>query len=514
MDRFESWQYPVVEEGKPTKYNWVVQNKDNLELGYMTDIGAFTYINAKFGVKIEDLVQIGSHCSIYSVSTIDEKQGPVVLRRNCRIGSHSVVMPGVTIGENAVVGACSFVNENVPDNTVAVGSPARVIKMLNGNSQVSNSGRLFLSPPHTSTSELRFVRDAFESNYIAPLGPMVDAFEIEFLERAGFGYAVAVSSGTAAMHLALRCLGVGHGDVVLASSMTFIGSVSPIVYQGATPVFIDSDRASWNMDAILLEEEIRSCEREGRLPKAVVPTDIYGQCCDIDKIMSVCAPYGIPVIVDAAEALGATYKGRSAGKGARAAIFSFNGNKILTTSGGGMLVADDPGLIEHARFLSQQARDPAPHYEHSEIGYNYRMSNILAAIGRGQLQVLDQRIEAKRRIFEYYRRALSDLPGITFMPEAPYGQCTRWLTVMLVDPKEFGADHETVRLALEAENIESRPVWKPMHLQPVFKDCRMRGGSVSEDFFNRGLCLPSGTQMSKEDQARVVEVIRRCCRNR
>jgi dTDP-4-amino-4,6-dideoxygalactose transaminase len=402
------------------------------------------------------------------------------------------------------------------------------------------SKRIFLSPPHMGGEELHFVREAFESNYIAPLGPQVDSFEREFAETVGIRHAVAVSSGTAAMHLALRILAVGPGDEVFASTLTFIGSVTPIVFQGGTPVFIDSDRASWNMDPDLLGQELEACHARGRLPKAVVPTDLYGQCADLDRIVAVCSPYGIPVVVDAAEALGAQYKNRCAGAGAAAAVFSFNGNKIITTSGGGMLASDDRELIEQARFLAQQARDPAPHYEHSQIGYNYRMSNVAAAIGRGQLRVLDERVTAKRSIFQYYRTHLADLPGIDFMPEAPYGRCTRWLTVILVSPELFGTDREAIRLALETENIESRPIWKPMHLQPVFavnaprvesveasrvgsgpkasESCAMGhvrysaravGGAVSEGLFERGLCLPSGTQMTEEDLAQVVGIIRK-----
>lgn len=372
-----------------------------------------------------------------------------------------------------------------------------------------NERRIFLSPPHMSGEEIKFIEDVFESNYIAPVGPHVDAFEREFAEKSGFLFALAVSSGTSAMHLALRCLGVGPGDEVIASSLTFIGSVSPVTFQGAAPVFIDSDRISWNMDLDLLAEELTDCKKKGKLPKAVVPTDIYGQCVDLDRILEICAPYDIPVIADSAEAVGSTYKGRNAGVGARAAVFSFNGNKIITTSGGGILASDDKKMITHARFLSQQARDPFPHYEHSQIGYNYRMSNVLAAIGRGQLKVLNDRVEARRAIFAKYQRALGDIHGIEFMPEAHSGRSNRWLTVTLITPEEFGVDREEIRLSLETKNIESRPVWKPMHLQPIFKECRFRGRGVSEDLFNRGLCLPSGSAMTDYDISRVVDVIKR-----
>jgi dTDP-4-amino-4,6-dideoxygalactose transaminase len=379
-----------------------------------------------------------------------------------------------------------------------------------------------------SGMEKDFVQEAFESNYIAPLGPMVDAFEREFCERVGIPHGVAVSSGTAACHLALRLVGVGPGDLVIASTLTFIGSVTPILFQGATPVFIDADRTSWTMDPDLLEEALQTLIQNDLHPKAVLPTDLYGQCADYDRIFAISERYGVPVVLDSAEALGATYKGRHAGSGAKAAFFSFNGNKILTTSGGGILVSEDRDLIEKARFLSQQARDEASHYEHSEYGYNYRMSNLLAAVGRGQLKVLEERVKRKREICAYYQNALADLPGIAFMPEAEYGRCTRWLTVILITPEVFGADREAVRLALEEINIESRPVWKPMHMQPLFKvlrsmangerytgktqgPARVVGGEVAEDLFTRGLCLPSGTQMREEDLERVVRKIRMMC---
>ena len=337
--------------------------------------------------------------------------------------------------------------------------------------------RIFLSPPHLGTLEQQCVNEAFESNYIAPLGPQINAFEKEFAEYTGIEHCVALTSGTAAMHLALKELGVGPGDEVIGSTLTFVGSISPVIFLGATLVLLDCDRTSWNMDPALLAQALESAKKRGKLPKAVVPTDLYGQCADYQQIFEICDAHGVPVVVDAAEAMGARYRFTDpmenqwvhAGAGARAAIFSFNGNKIMTTSGGGMLASHDKALIDHARFLSQQARDPFPHYEHTEIGFNYRMSNVLAAIGRGQLQVLDERVKRRREIFDYYQKALGDVPGIEFMPEPDWSRSNRWLTVMLITPEVFGADRELVRLALETENIESRPVWKPMHMQPVFQ---------------------------------------------
>ncbi len=371
--------------------------------------------------------------------------------------------------------------------------------------------RLYLSPPHMSGLEWEFLQEAMESNWIAPLGPQVDAFEREFAALVGAKHALALSSGTAAIHLALIHLGVRPGDEVIVSTLTFAASANPVVYLGARPVFIDSERASWNMDPDLLAETLARKARQGKLPKAVVLVHLYGQAADIDRILDICNEYDVPLIEDAAEALGATYRDRSPGTFGRAGIFSFNGNKIITTSGGGMLVSDDAGFIAHARKLSTQAREPAPHYEHSEIGYNYRMSNLLAAVGRGQIRVLAERVTRKREIFEWYRQALAGLPGISFMPEAPWGRATRWLTVILIDPDAFGATREDVRLALEAENIESRPLWKPMHMQPVFRECEVAGGAVAEELFEKGLCLPSGTAMNRQDVARVAEIVRSVC---
>ncbi|MGE5674172.1 MAG: DegT/DnrJ/EryC1/StrS family aminotransferase [Mycobacterium leprae] len=368
--------------------------------------------------------------------------------------------------------------------------------------------RILLSSPHMTGGEMAYIQAAFDTNWIAPLGPNVDAFEREFCGAVGAPHALALSSGTAALHLALQLVGVGAGDEVLVSDLTFSASVNPIVYLGARPVFIDSERTSWNMDPDLLVEEVRARARAGRLPKAVVLVHLYGQSANIAPVLAVCNEYGIPLVEDAAEALGATYKGRSPGTFGRAGIYSFNGNKIITTSGGGMLVSADPELIQHARKLATQARDPAPHYQHSEVGYNYRLSNILAGVGRGQLPVLTERVQARRRNFEYYQAALGDLSGLVFAPEAPWGRHTRWLTCLTIDPREFGADRESVRLALEAANIESRPVWKPMHLQPVFAAYERVGGEVAADLFERGLCLPSGSNLTESDLERVVTVIR------
>lgn len=368
--------------------------------------------------------------------------------------------------------------------------------------------RIYLSSPHMSGLEEPLVAEAFQSNWIAPLGPHVDAFEREFAEAVGSPHAVALSSGTAALHLALLLAGVGPGDEVLVSSLTFSASVNPIVYLGATPAFVDSERGSWNMDPALLEEALEARARAGRLPKAVVVVHLYGQSADLDPILAACARFGVTVVEDAAEALGATYRGRAPGTFGQSGIFSFNGNKIITTSGGGMLVTADGELAAHARKLATQARDAAPHYQHSEIGYNYRLSNVLAAIGRGQLRVLEDRVAARRRNTELYREALGGLAGIEFMPEAPWGRHSRWLTCVTIDPESFGADRERVRLALEAENIEARPVWKPMHLQPVFARFPCTGGAVAEDLFTRGLCLPSGSNLEEAELERVVEVVR------
>ena len=368
--------------------------------------------------------------------------------------------------------------------------------------------RVYLSPPHLSGEELGFVRQAFEENWVAPLGPHVDAFERELASYLGIGHAAALSSGTAAIHLALRVLGVQRGDDVICSSLTFSASANPILYEGANPVFIDAEPSTWNLDPALLAEELEDMARRGRRAKAAILVDLYGQSADWDAIRAVCTRFDVPIIEDAAEALGADYRGKKCGTFGRIGIFSFNGNKIITTSGGGMLVADDQALVDRARFLATQARDPAPHYQHSSVGFNYRLSNVCAGIGRAQLRVLDDRVNARRRVYERYHEGLGDVPGISFMPEASFGRSTRWLTCIQVDDTLLGASREDIRLALADKDIEARPVWKPLHMQPVFAGARTRGGRIAEGLFERGLCLPSGSSLLPEEQDRVIDIVR------
>jgi dTDP-4-amino-4,6-dideoxygalactose transaminase len=348
------------------------------------------------------------------------------------------------------------------------------------------------------------VDSAIASNWIAPLGPDLDAFEIEIAATMGVSRAVGLSSGTAALHLALLELGVGPGDTVLVSTYTFIASANAVTYTGATPLFIDSDRATWQLSPQLVEEELVHRAALGSLPKAAVIVDLYGQCADYDRLLPLFDQYDVPVIEDAAESLGASYRGNPAGSFGTCGVVSFNGNKIITTSGGGMLLCHNQELAARARYLSTQARDPAPHYEHSEIGFNYRMSNLLAALGRAQLATLPDRIERRRQFNQAYRAALSDLPGIGFMPLAPYGEPNWWLTCITVDSETSGYSNEDLRMALEAADIESRPTWKPMHLQPLFADAPFRVDGTAEQLFDDGLCLPSGSGMADEDLDRVI----------
>ena len=378
-------------------------------------------------------------------------------------------------------------------------------------SECAASSRILLSIPHMGGNEEAYVRQAFASNWLSTVGPNVTAFEREFECRIGLP-AAALSSGTAAIHLGLRLLGIQDGDEVFCPTLTFVATVNPIRYLGAEPVLIDSDRATWNMDPQILEAALREHARRNRLPRAVVVVHLYGQCADIDPILDACRRYNVPVLEDAAEALGATYKGRPAGTFGDVATFSFNGNKIITTTGGGMLVAQKREWVDKARFWSTQARDPGIAYEHSEIGYNYRMSNVLAGVGRGQLEVFNLRVKQRRANASRYRDAFADLPGISLMPQAPYGLHTNWLSCFLVDEERFGCSRDHLIHVLDAANIESRPVWKPMHLQPIYAHSERYGGQVAEDLFRRGICLPSSSSLSEAQQLYVINEVRRAAR--
>ena len=365
--------------------------------------------------------------------------------------------------------------------------------------------RIYLSPPELAGTELELLRDSVASNWIAPLGPHVDAFEAEMAARIEVPYAVALSSGTAALHLALEVLGVGAGDEVWLSTLTFAATANAVSYVRAAPVFVDSELATWNLDPALLAQALDDSARAGRLPKAVIAVGLYGQCADLEPIAGACRRHGVYLIEDAAEALGATYHGRQAGSLGDLAVLSFNGNKIITTSGGGMLLGRRKDWIERARYLATQARTPARHYQHDAIGFNYRLSNLLAAVGRAQLADLDRRVAARRATNADYRRTLGELPGWTFMPEAAGCASTCWLTCATLDGP-IGRDQIIDRLA-EAD-IEARPVWKPMHAQPIFAGARAIGGAVADRLFERGLCLPSGSSLTESDRERVIAVIR------
>jgi dTDP-4-amino-4,6-dideoxygalactose transaminase len=367
--------------------------------------------------------------------------------------------------------------------------------------------RVYLSPPDVGERERKLLLSAFDSNWIAPLGPNVDAFEKEMADYVGVAHAVALSIGTAGLHLALKLVGVGPGDEVIVPTFTFIATAAAATYLGARPVFVDSTPASWNIDPRLLAEELDERAASGRLPAAVVTVDLYGQCADHPAILAACERHGVPVVEDAAEALGATYCGKQAGSFGTCAVFSFNGNKIMTTSGGGMLVSASEELAARARYMATQARDPVPHYQHAEVGFNYRMSNLLAAVGRGQLGWLDERIDRRRAVNRAYRAALAELPGIEFMPRDPAGAPTWWLTCITVDPQRFGCTRQRLMERLEDLDIESRPTWKPLHMQPAFAGCRVRGGAVAESIFERGLCLPSGSNLAEDQLATVVDTV-------
>lgn len=374
--------------------------------------------------------------------------------------------------------------------------------------------RIYLSPPHLGAYEQEYVAEAFATNWIAPLGPHVTEFERELAGYVGIKGAAALSSGTAAIHLALRLLDVGPGDLVFCSSLTFIASANPILYQGAEPVFIDSEPESWNMSPAALERAFLASEKTGKLPKAVIAVSLYGQSADLAPIMAICKRYGVPLVEDAAEALGATYQGKACGTFGEFGIFSFNGNKIITTSGGGMLISNNLEAIEKARFLATQARDPARHYQHSQYGYNYRLSNVLAGIGRGQLKILDEHVLARRAVFERYDQAFSSIEGLELMPEADFGRSTRWLTVLTINPEKCAVTPLQLIDYLEDRNIEARRVWKPLHLQPIFEKCAYYSHrpdkSVSDGLFMNGLCLPSGSNLTEEEQSLVIKCVKDC----
>jgi pyridoxal phosphate-dependent aminotransferase EpsN len=364
-----------------------------------------------------------------------------------------------------------------------------------------------------SGSEMKYINDAFESNWIAPLGPNVDAFEEEIASLVGVKGAVALSSGTAAIHLALSLLNVQQGDAVFCSSLTFVASANPILYRGADPVFIDSEPDSWNMSPIALEKALKDSSLAGKLPKAVIIVNLYGQSAKMDELVFICNKYRIPIIEDAAESLGSTYKGKASGTFGDFGIYSFNGNKIITTSGGGMLISNNTEALSKARFLATQAKDPAPYYQHSEMGYNYRLSNILAGIGRGQLEVLEERVKARRLIFEIYQHELADLSMISFMPELGNTFSNRWLTVLTINEEKTSVSISELLASLESENIEARPVWKPLHKQPLFERYKYYSHSIKESIsdklFQTGICLPSGSNMPFDDQMKVVKCIKK-----
>jgi pyridoxal phosphate-dependent aminotransferase EpsN len=357
-------------------------------------------------------------------------------------------------------------------------------------------------------AEQNFVEEAFRTNWLSSVGPHVDAFESEFEARVGVP-SCALASGTAAIHLALRLLGVERGDEVLCSTLTFVASANPILYLGARPTFLDAEERSWNLDPNVLEDALARRAREGRLPKALVLVHLYGQSADLDPILALCDRYRVPVVEDAAEALGTLYRGKQVGAAGAVGTFSFNGNKIITTTSGGMLVARNGEWVKRAKHWSTQSREPGAAYHHNEVGFNYRMSNVLAGIGRGQLQVLDERVRRRREIAFWYRDQLSDLEGIALMPQADWGFHTNWLSVLTIDAQKLGVSRDALLDALSAEDIEARPVWKPMHVQPLFRDADRFGGAVAERIFASGICLPSSTFLGEEDLSRVVAVIRR-----
>ena len=366
------------------------------------------------------------------------------------------------------------------------------------------NSRIYLSPPHMGEKEQEYFIDAYDSNWVAPLGPCVDAFEQEMVDYLGIKNSCALSSGSAALHLSLRVLGITQGDIVLCPSLTFAASANVLI-EKAQPIFIDSNPDTWLIDLVACEKAMQKYK-----PKALISVDLYGQSCDYDAILDLCEKYNVLLIEDSAEALGSNYKEKKCGSFGEMGIFSFNGNKIITTSGGGMLVSSNEDYVKKARFFATQAREPELHYEHKELGYNYRMSNLLAAVGRGQLELIESRVSKRRHIFDQYKRALSHIDGFVFMQEADYCRSNRWLTTLTVDSEISGISRTQIMNALEKENIESRPVWKPMHMQPLYKNCEyIKNDKIdfARRLFMNGLCLPSGSSLTEKDQSRIIDII-------
>lgn len=433
--------------------------------------------------------------------------GGVTMENANFLGAASVVLPCRTLKSNVVLGANSTLVRDALEEGTYAGCPAVLKKSSRPAPEKKET--IWLSLAQTGEAEERFVREAFQSQWVTTVGPNVDAFEHELEEYLGETHVVALASGTSALHLGLVMLGVGPGDEVLCQSMTFAASANPIIYQGASPVFVDSEERTWNMSPELLEEAIKDrIRRTGRTPKAIIPVDLYGMPASMEEIMAVAERYGIPVLEDAAEALGSEYGGRKCGLFGTYGVFSFNGNKIITTSGGGALCCPDEKSRDKVKFYATQARDHAPHYEHTHIGYNYRLSNVCAGIGRGQMLSLPAFLEKRRSIHEGYRNRLSGIPGLTLLenPDARY-HSNHWLTCLLIHPEQAGFDREKLRLALLEAGVESRPLWKPMHLQPVFRSCPFYGVGVSDRLFDRGLCLPSGVALTESGMDRMMDVI-------
>ncbi|SMC99439.1 sugar O-acyltransferase, sialic acid O-acetyltransferase NeuD family [Chryseobacterium sp. YR221] len=478
------------------------------------------------GVTINAAADIGKHCIINTNASVDHDciiedfvhispnaalAGNVIVGEGTHIGTGASVIQGIKIGEWCTIGAGAVIINDVPAGSTVVGNPGKIIKSRSLKIQNSKNmkSKIWLSSPHMGGNELKYVKEAFDSNWVAPLGPNVDGFEqdLEIFLSEDVKIA-ALSAGTAALHLALIECNVSHGDEVICQSMTFSASANPIVYLGANPVFIDSEKDTWNMCPVALQEAIEDRMAKGKKPKAIIVVNLYGMPAKMDEILSIANKYDIPLIEDGAESLGSKYKGKACGTFGRFGILSFNGNKIITTSGGGALVCHTDEDKEKTVFLSTQARDNAPHYQHSEIGYNYRMSNISAGVGRGQMEVLDDRIEGRRKMHDFYCEICKNIEGVKVFSEPNSDfYSNHWLSVITIDETKTSKSYEDLRLAFLSENIESRPIWKPMHLQPIFEDAPYYGGKVAEDLFGKSLCLPSGSNLSEDDKKRIAKVM-------